>query len=264
MKNLKMELSRGLRTGTFKVSLLIGCLICLLNRYNFEKNIKSYGKYVISYKGWIGFEYTLPYSQIFFCVLPILAALPYAGSYYQDMHSGYMKNVCAKSSRKAYYLSKLSAVFMISSATIIIPMLLDLYVCAGLYPTRKPELLLADVPVVPEKALLSSVYSYSPVLYCIVFTLLDGIFAGLFGIFSVMISEMVESLFACLCLPFLIYLIEGMATADEKHIRWSFNYILTPSHGGYLSVKNLFSFLGVSAAVIVVWLVIRIKKKDVL
>lgn len=219
---------------------------------------------MISYKGWIGFEYTLPYSVIFFCILPILAALPYAGSYFQDINSGYMKNICAKSSRKNYYFSKLIAVFIIAAVAVMVPMLLDLYVCAGLYPTRKPELLLANVPGVSEKSLLSSFYSYNPIIYCLVFTLLDGVFAGLFGIFSVMISEKVQSLFACICLPFLVYLVEGVAASDPENVKWSLNIIIMPLNGSYLCMDNFLFFIGSSFLIIGIWLAVKIRKKDVL
>ena len=79
-----------------------------------------------------------------------------------------------------------------------------------------------------------------------------------------MISEKVQSLFACICLPFLVYLVEGVAASDPENVKWSLNIIIMPLNGSYLCMDNFLFFIGSSFLIIGIWLAVKIRKKDVL
>ena len=95
-------------------------------------------------------------NSLFYALLPILAALPYAGTYYEDIRTGYLKNILLHTSRRGYYMAKSFVVFVMAAITVMIPLLLDLMAVMTIYPLRMPERLeflsagILDVNLFPD------------------------------------------------------------------------------------------------------------------
>ena len=265
-KCLMFEIRRAFRSKVFWTALAINLFICLVGKIFFVKGIHKTVRYVTAYKAWIGFEFTLPYSRILVTVFPLLASIPFAGSYFQDVNSGYMKNICLKCSRKQYYITKHIAIFLSAMAAITIPMLIDLYISMGMYPLREPENLEAIVPAVGETAVFSSLYAKKVLWYCIAYSFFSGMFLGLFSTLCVMISEIVESAFAAICLPFLCYLFSGVFFSGmiDNGFHWALIGIIDPINSVQATWFNVVPYLLLLLVLTIVWTWYKIKKKDVL
>ena len=92
MNTIKFELYRAFHSRNFVISLLIGSLICALDLITFIVMFGFNGRYLID--AWIGTDFPFAFNVMFFALLPVLACLPYGGSLFYDVKTGYDKNIC--------------------------------------------------------------------------------------------------------------------------------------------------------------------------
>ena len=103
-KVIIFELKRAFHGIGMKISLLLGMMVCILDLSLFYF---QYGapNGMILIQAWIGTDYQFAYNSLFYVLMPILACLPYAGSYFTDIDSGYEKNICIRTSRLSFLIA---------------------------------------------------------------------------------------------------------------------------------------------------------------
>ena len=104
---IRMEMKRAFHNRNFYIALIIGCGIAI---GQYIQNVLPMIKYLPMdvekgvyphsvFNKWIGGEYHTLWPMLFYFILPVLAALPHGDSYYQDIQSGYFKNICTRTKK---------------------------------------------------------------------------------------------------------------------------------------------------------------------
>lgn len=238
MKNtFNFEFRRGIKSRSFLISLLISLAIVLADFANFYKYSKGglYPNPVI--EAWLGTDYKFAYNSMYYILLPILSALPYAASYYEDISSGYVRNILIKTSRKKYYISKYVSVFLIGAISVFIALFSSLILCMSFYPLMEPEKLLFLTSSGSGTSFMPELNNTHPTLFIMLYIILDSFFAGAIAVFSVCIGENVASSFSAVASPFAVYIVTSAVLARPQN-NLSLMYILNPQqpfgNNGYI------------------------------
>lgn len=233
MNVLRFELSRAFQNKWLYISVGIGSMIGILDLILFNSMYRTDGNTSLT-QAWIGTNYQFAYNLIYYILLPVFACMPYAGSYFTDITSGYEKNILVKISRIRYMTAKLLTVFASAFVSVVTPLLLNLFLAAGLYPDNKPERLSFLVAGVVDSQMFPELYGTHPVLYSLLFTLIDGLFGGLFGIMSVCVCRWTDSSFSTIVMPFVLYVVSGEVMSTKYGGVLSLTQMLNPVQSGGL------------------------------
>lgn len=98
MRNdFKIEFYRAVKSRGLLLSLILGLLIVVCHFVWMVLPLKDnvmISNYPLSVFGkWIGGENSSVFPTLYYFTVPVLASLPFAGSYKEDIVSGYIKNV---------------------------------------------------------------------------------------------------------------------------------------------------------------------------
>lgn len=261
---LCFEMKRAVKSGGFLISLLMSCLIVLLDFVLFNSMYAGAAKEHNALEAWIGTDFQFAYNSLFYVLFPIIAALPFAGSYYTDLQSGYIKNICTRVSRKSYYAAKYCAVFLSAAMAVMLPLLLSLFLCMGIYPMRRPDKLLFLTAGIIDVNLMPELFNLHPFVYCLLFILIDGVFAGMISMFSVCIAERVESFFSAIAVPFAIYILWGVLFAGNQIGNWSLMEMVNPMQRCITHGWQMLTCLVTGLIIALVWIYLKARKKDIL
>ena len=227
MRTLRFELMRTFHNKWMYISMFIGTAIVMTDFIFFDKTYKA-DSHRILIQAWVGTDFQFVYNSLFYTLFPLIACIPYAGTYYSDVSMGYDKAICVRTSRGNYMLAKMIAVFISAFAAITIPLLLNLYIVAGKYPNGIPDKLSFITAGIIETYLFSATFNSHPVLYALAFICIDGLFAGLMGLMSVAIFRCVRSRFAAIVFPFVIYILTGVVLEGKMDGNWSVMQMINP------------------------------------
>ncbi|MBO5260873.1 MAG: hypothetical protein J6A82_01275 [Coprococcus sp.] len=241
MDTLRFEMNRAFRNKGLYISIGIGSAIGILDLVLFYSMYETDGRTSLT-QAWIGTNYQFAYNTLYYIMLPAIACIPYAGSYFADMNSGYDKNILIKTSRGSYIRAKLVAVFTSAFVAVVTPLLLDLFLAAGLYPDNKPERLSFMVAGIVDSQLWAELYGTHPVLYSLLFTGIDGLFGGLFGVMSVCVGRWMNSNFTAVMVPFALYVVSGEVLVSNKKRMLSIMLMINPvQRAGAICWYNMLS-----------------------
>ncbi len=226
MNTIKFELYRAFHSRTFLVSLLIGNVICALDLISFYIMVGQSGRYLV--QSWIGTDYLFAYNQMFFILLPVLACLPYGGSLYTDIKTGYDKNICVKTSRLNYAFAKSVSVFLSGFASVCLPLAMNLFIAAGMYPNYIPERLNATSIPLDDVYLFAAIFDKHPAVYCLIYILIDSLFAGAMALISLSLTVKVKSSFTAIVTPMVFFFMFDIFVGVKDYGNWSVTAMLNP------------------------------------
>lgn len=261
---IRFEFGRAVRSRGFFTALVIGLGISVADIVLFYSSFRSELDTKVVIQAWIGTDYQFVTNSLFYVLLPVLAALPYGSSYYEDIRSGYMKNILLHTSRRCYYTAKSVVMFVMAAVTVMLPLALDLMAVMAVYPLRMPERLEFLSAGILDVNLFSGLYETNSALYALAFILMDGMFAGILALFSMCVAERVESRFSAVVLPFVIYVMWSAVMMENNQGRLSVMEMLNPRQrivSGSLQVAVMAAGGIVLAGL---WLFLKGRRKDVL
>ncbi|MBP3457718.1 MAG: ABC transporter permease [Lachnospiraceae bacterium] len=261
---LRFEVKRAARSKGFLISLAMSCFIVILDFALFNRMYAGSRAVHNALEAWIGTDFQFAYNSLFYVLFPIIATLPFAGSYYTDLQSGYIKNICTRVSRKNYYMAKYCSTFLFAAIAVMLPLVLSLFLCMGIYPMRRPDKLLFITAGIIDVNLMPEIFNLYPFVYCILFILIDGVFAGMISVFSICIAERVESFFSAIAVPFAIYVLWGVLFAGNKIGNWSLMEMVNPLQRCITHGWQLLTCLLGGLAIAPVWIYLKGRKKDIL
>ena len=184
----------------------------ILNDANFSQNpdlpLFSF------YSSWIGSERMSLTYTLFYNLLPIGAALPFAWSFCSERKSGYIKNIVTRDKKKYYYLSKSSAIFISGMLAVLIPLLINILLVSSKMPLHKPFVGYNFYTGVNFHDLFADIYFSHPIFYVLLFVALTSIYGGVFALFGAALSFYISNTFTAVLLPFVIML----AAAYTEHM----------------------------------------------
>lgn len=256
LNQLKLELKRAFSSSGMLLSLGIGIAINLIHITKtppFQQNymIPDFESYPLAYpctviENWIGADLISLESFLFYMLMPLLAALPFASSFFYDKQSGYLKNVYVRMSRTEYLITKYISVFISAGVAIIVPLIINLSVCMILMPNILPQPSDARSGIGPSD-MFSILFYTKPTLYLILFLILNFIFAGLFACISLTCSFFTNYKIIVLICPFFVQLIlDTFCDLIDQH-GWSCTNFLRTGHGiPHFLVLIIYLVLGIA------------------
>lgn len=211
-----IELKRAFKNKFFVVSLAIGVTIALAHFFlvaipvagqidallQYEKSMTTVANV---FSNWMGGNTYNIYGYIFYLLLPILATIPFADSFYSDNKSGFDKNILIRTSKFNYLRAKYIAVFISGGAVFLIPLILNFLLCAAILPALTPQVVLTHMGLL-DTSMFFELYFTHPYLYFAVYAVIDFLFAGLFACITLVMSIIAQQHFVALIAPFIIYI----------------------------------------------------------
>lgn len=209
-----MELLRLFRTKSFWVALMIG--FCFVGSHILtvvlpyaKANVGvirdnpmyvpfSSGMFFMGYDmyGWQG--------AIFYRIMPLLAAIPYANSYYCDISGGYIKNLHGRCKKENYLIAKYMVTFLSGGVIMLLPLLLDIFCCMALLPTHQPVCIGVYTISFP------SMFYENTMLYIVIFLFADFLIGGLYAVTAFLGTEFIANKYLLVIFPYLLVTIWQM------------------------------------------------------
>lgn len=260
-----IELKKALRSSNIRIILLVGFLlaVCQTVYYRFSYYPGALDNYLSSLEGGrtsgyiqppvisqgcLGMDFTSLWEHLFYLILPLLAAVPWADSYYQEKRNGYLKMVYTKTSRMKYLSVKYASVFLLGAAAVAFPLLLSIYF-SSLYLPADPIDMAMFQSNVNNYTLWGALFYENPLLYMFRYVLLDAIYGGLFAVLSLFLSLFVKKRFTVWTLLFLVniagyYILDFYVTGTGNYFPY---YFLNAEVGaqvglGFLLITGLLLF----------------------
>lgn len=243
---LRNELKRMLRGTELKAALILGCGIAVLHFWQnvYQREMMNISMPETVYDKWIGAGAYAMQSYWYFMVLPLIAVLPYAGAFFDDRKSGYIKSVLLRCSRKVYFLTRGIAVFLSGGFTVTLPLILNFLLTAAYRPAIGP---FPYIGIGPASYCIGSDFYYRhPLAYIGIYLLFDFVAGGTVALCSALLGYVVSYRALALFIPYGIYYLLFTIGNIVDTIVYSPNYFLIPGMG----VQKINSILMVFAVTV--------------
>ena len=267
------EIKRAFNTIGMKLALLVGCALSIWHVITVIMPISEGQNYELSadviddlyvpislFSTWMGNELFPIQSYIFYLILPLLAVLPFGSSFFEDIKSGYIINVCTRVEKKIYFKAKYLAVFLSGGVTVVAPLLLNLVLSSMFMPAFIPDN--GTVGTISPTTMAYEVFFTHPLVYVLMFIVIDFIFAGVMATLSLSYTYFTEHRFGVMIVPFVFYFFIYSLTNLIDKTDYSLFFMLNGgANNNYLPVYILYFLLFFALSyVIFMW---KGKKQDV-
>ena len=214
---LKIELNRAFINRLFAAALIIGGVLAVWQVIDRVIPILAGQDSYLEYPDkamlapgsvwdiWMGVDIFSLQSYLYFLLLPLLAVLPFADSYFSDCKTGYVKSVYTRAKKSSYIFAKLAAVFLSGGTAVVLPLLLNLGLTMMLLPSLMP-VVSGTGTAIYDRAMWAERFYASPGLYTALYLLLIFVFSGFLAALALAVSFLVENRFVVLLGPFVLYL----------------------------------------------------------
>lgn len=205
---LVFDLYRGFSGIGFIISIGIASAISLIHIVTslLPVYIPEWPMPISLYARWIGGEGYSFSTQLLFLIFPLLSALPYGASYFDDKKSGYLKQLYIRAPKRHVIVSRYIASFTTGAAVVAWPLLLNLSVSALIYPALRPQP--STMMFTPTMTgFMCYTYTTSPWLYCMVYIVIIAVFYGFFSCLGLAAGTVFKHKVFVLGLPLITYLL---------------------------------------------------------
>ena len=243
MKSLwKNELKRMLCEKDFRITMVLGCGVAVWHFVQYVYCAEMFALEVPenAYVCWMGASAYRMQSYWYYMIFPLLAVLPYVGSWYEDYHSGYVKSVLLRCDRRSYFTVKGVVMFLSGGLGVTVPLLLNFLLTATRRPLLYPDPFIAIGP--QSYCIGSELYYTRPMLYTLLYLMFDFVAGGLIAIGAMLLCTRVNYKFVALILPYgIFYLLNCLGTVLGTNI-FAPNFFLIPGMG----IENVSSLVMVT------------------
>ncbi len=261
---LLFELKRAFHGRLFKISFVLAMILVIGQAFAFrfidQSNVTEMKEYLLEdgsylmgvlpsrlFESFIGGESYTFWGEIYFSLLPILAALPFGASFFEDTRKGYAKYIISRKGKKPYLKAKAVAVILTGGLAGALPYVVSFLVTSLLYPAYYPNALVWD-HLIGEATIFSNLYFTHPFLYVLIYAGILFMVGGLLSLTAVVFAEFVNNILLVLFIPYILYTLQDAILTKIELSKWSLKVIVDPSrYGGelhYASPWNLVVFLG--------------------
>lgn len=238
---VKSEAKRMFLSIKFMVVLILGCAISvwfflqntILETINIPNQPRS------AYISWMGSSTYWMQSYWYFLIFPLLAVLPFAGTFFEDKKSGYIKSVLLRSSKREYFLAKGLMIFLSGGLSVTIPLCVSFILTATKLPLLYPEIYIGFGP---RSHILMNLFYTHPFLYTLGYLLFDFIMGGIFALMAMVLCYQISIKYLALMLPFAVCYVLGIIDNFFQKGILSINLMLAPGFG-IPSIVSVFLFL---------------------
>ncbi|MDD5796502.1 MAG: hypothetical protein PUD24_06175 [Oscillospiraceae bacterium] len=221
-KQLKIELKKAIFSpyflfgfGLLTLFAVLSAIYILGKNGSYTDSIKADAAYAYNpdlplfsfFSSWIGSERMSLAYTLFFNLMPIGAALPFAWSFCSERKSGYIKNIVIRDNKKNYYTAKTMAIFVSGMLVVLIPLLINIFIVSSKMPLYKPFAGYNFYNCVYFGDLFADFYYSYPGLYVSFYIALNTIYGGLFALLGAAFSFYISNIFSAVLFPFVTMLI---------------------------------------------------------
>ena len=247
---LRNEIKKSMRTKGFFIALCVGMSIGLFQMAWFYKNVylpnnEEYAKVINAgyedtlygtwfetgiLQAWMGSEIYSPCNQLFYLLFPLLAALPYGGSLYQEWGDGYAAQMISRCSRKKYFLAKAAGAFISGGTVVFVPLFLNFILTACYVPVIGTDPLSMQA-VISNKDMWASLFFEEPALYAMAYMAVDFMYGGFFACISLAVTHCFDNIFSVIAFPMLFAccLYYGMDSLLPSFRSYNISDIINPA-----------------------------------
>ena len=140
-------------------------------------------------------------NNIYKVIVPLLAVIPYAGSFYTDRKRGIVKNICTRVEKKEYMAAKSTAVFISAGIAAVFPFIVSMLLTSTVMPVFNYVWTIAPL----NEGLFAKLSLHYPILNYFCMMAIMFVFAGLIAGLTLSLSLYADNLFVVLSFPFLLY-----------------------------------------------------------
>ena len=156
-----------------------------------------------AFMSWMGAN-TINIQGFVYClIIPLLAAIPYAKSYYEDRKSGYLKNIVKRGEYKEYLKAKMLSVFLTAGVVTILPMILNLMLNLMVLPGIRPEIT-SNRYMMRAGGMMAELFYTNVYIYYAIYFLIDFVYVGVLTLSALVVSTFAKSGFIAGITPIII------------------------------------------------------------
>ncbi len=240
MKRLFLfEWKRAVRTPGFVLSLCIGNIITVLHWIMKVLPLAEKLDSIMSedipmeypagvFTEWIG-EGSTQFSYLYFLILPLLVALPYASSFFGDIKNNFINMICTKTDRKSFFICRYAAVFLSGGIVGIIPLITNLLLTMMVLPCVKPEISAYFSLVIPKSSFVE-LYLYAIWLYIFVSLFIIFMYSGIIAGFALVAAFYCNHLLTVLFSPLILQVFLSSLFELSGRLEWQSTNFLHPGY----------------------------------
>lgn len=150
---------------------------------------------------------------VFTLTWPLLVAAPYAWSWGVERRRGVLQQEALRTSRKRCYRAKATAAFISGALVVLVPYLLNLIICACFAPAAPVWASDQGYIGIFQDAPLSSLFYQHPFVFCLVWSVIASIIAGLWAttvlVFTLFIRRPAEAIIGSYVVLYLLAFISA-------------------------------------------------------
>lgn len=227
---LHFEWNRAMRSKRIWFVLGAGMLCSVLQAVHYEmggivKNFYENSDYpIVCWLSYLGRDIQLFYRSLYYLIFPIMAALPFAASYYEDKQSGYQKVLFMKVKRNAYAAAKYLVAFVTGGLVTVLPLMFSLFLHAGFVPGYPPsELSLQAVPLDGQP--YCNIFYEHPFFYAVIFWGIDFLVGGCIAGIALCFSLIAKMKYSIYVFGFVFCILERTILYQFDCVNWAFSNI---------------------------------------
>lgn len=264
-KTLKLELSRAFNSRGMALALIIGIMIAaaevvMVQLPRAEANAEAaatllFEEYPImsptnASEAWIAGHTNLP-GFIYYLILPILAALPFGISYFEDIHGGFLKGIYMRTPRRHYLAAKYAAVFVSGGTAAALPLIMNYGAALILLPNLLPNAIYHMGGIGPSEAFYQIYFSH-PSVYIVMYLLIDFCMGGMWACIALAASNLSDYKIIILIVPFFIQLVIHVLCTIFNQAVYSPVYVSQSGHGmKYWWLAGAYLLAGIAVSLII-------------
>jgi len=206
---------------------------------------------------------------LYFFILPIVASIPFADTFYCDKSCGVYKAILTREKRDVYVFAKGIVVMASAFIVIFIPLLANQLLCfliAPLYSASDITNLPSYIPMRTTGMLFPEIYCKSPYLYNILFMLIPSGAGSILALASYAVSFYAnKSRLLVIAIPTVIYILFNFLSALLFSPKYTLSYYLLPNS----YIRDIFGFgylaiimLGIAIVSVFAIIIRNVKVRD--
>lgn len=213
------EADKAFKNKWFYLALIVGMVFACASAYSSVVNYlgstgymhsenKYYSPYLYNCFGlWMSVDQRSPSSILFYKIAPLLATLPYSWSLGHELQSGYLNFVYSCAKTKVALFGKALISFFVGGVVVVLPQIVNILIIACFVPAFVPSVTDAMMIGILDDNLFSFLFYNTPLLYVLVYCLMDFLLCGLWAVLVLLTSFFIRNVVVVLTIPYFALLV---------------------------------------------------------
>ena len=162
------------------------------------------------YTLWIGSFNSSVFAELFFLLMPILAAMPAADIYLTDRKSGYLDNIISRGRKKSYFCCLFITNYAAGAMCFIIPAVINIICSFCILPDIHPDIIVNESSVVTmygTETLFPELYYTHPLAHMALYLVTGSVIVGMYASLALASGFFIKNRFVVWLSVFIIYYI---------------------------------------------------------